>query len=94
MGDAGKEEEKKGPGLDERDIQILQTYVRILLASDAPPPKHARVATHLNPLPSIPPPSFHLVQGVGPYHHPIRKLEADIESEMKKISELIGALIC
>jgi 26S proteasome regulatory subunit T1 len=28
--------------------------------------------------------------GVGPYHNSIKKLETDIESEMKKIQELIG----
>ena len=31
------------------------------------------------------------MQGVGPYTNAIRKLEKDIEEEMKKITELIGA---
>ena len=31
-----------------------------------------------------------VLQGVGPYHKPIKRLEAEIEGEQKKIKELIG----
>lgn len=34
------------------------------------------------------------MQGAGPYAATIKKLEADIVDEMKKVNELIGVSVC
>ena len=47
-------------------------------------PDAARLASHLTFL-------MHPAAGVGPYTRATKQLEKDIQGEMKKISELIGA---
>jgi hypothetical protein len=107
MADENKEESKQQRGLDEGDIQLLKTYVRAAaggrpgerggVAISPPPPRDehtfARATAALTHSPPPPPASRHRLfpQGVGPYHGSIKKLEKDIEEEMKRITDLIGA---
>jgi hypothetical protein len=107
MADENKEESKQQRGLDEGDIQLLKTYVRVAadgrpgerggVAISPPSPRDehtfARATAALTHSPPPPPASRHRLfpQGVGPYHGSIKKLEKDIEEEMKRITDLIGA---
>lgn len=78
---ASKEEkdDKQPAVLDEGDIQLLKTYVSSV--AKRPP---AAVSCCTDGL------CRSTVQGVGAYTSSIKKLEKDIEDEMKKIQDLIG----
>ena len=81
----------KSMALDEGDIKLLQTYVRSHFSLRSLCRARQRVfSSRLTPTPT---PTHSLpcyLQGLGPYTRGIKKLEKDIEDEIKKIIELIG----
>jgi hypothetical protein len=82
-----KDEDAPMPGLDAGDLKLLTTY-GASFPSEASPPFPQRRSSPPSPARSFPLP---LRAGVGPYTRAIKQLEKDIQGEMKKISDLIGA---